>query len=136
MLHSKPSFTSRTSSLEALELRDRGLVDHGAVANHTNLAVAADCPARDVGAGDRSQAGDAEELAHLGLAERLFRGDRGEHADERLLDVLGQAVDDAVGADLDVLALRERTRLGVRTHVEADNESVRGRGARGSRRPR
>ena len=31
-----------------------------------------------------------------------------EHADERLLDVLRQLVDDAVGADLDALALGER----------------------------
>ena len=31
----------------------------------------------------------------------------GEHADERLLDVLGQLVDDAVGADVDALALGE-----------------------------
>ena len=30
-----------------------------------------------------------------------------EHADERLLDVLGELVDDAVGADLDALAVGE-----------------------------
>ena len=49
-----------------------------------------------------------------------------EHADEGLLDVLGQLVDDAVGADVDALALGERPRLRVRTHVEADHDRVRG----------
>ena len=52
----------------------------------------------------------------------------GEHADERLLDVLGQLVDDAVGADVDALALGELPRFGVRPDVEADDERVRGRG--------
>ena len=45
--------------------------------------------------------------AHLGLAERLLGRDRREHADERLLDVLGELVDDAVRADVDALALGE-----------------------------
>ena len=46
-------------------------------------------------------------FAHLGLADRLLGGDGGEHADERLLDVLGQLVDHVVRADLDALALGE-----------------------------
>ena len=47
--------------------------------------------------------------------------------DERLLDLVGELVDDAVGADVDALALGERARLGARPHVEADHERVRGR---------
>src|SRR5919202_1968624 len=86
--------------LEAAELRDRRLVD------------------------DRA---DADDLPHLHLAERLLGLDRAEHADERLLDVLRELVDDAVGADVDALALRERARLGARPHVEADDERVRDR---------
>ena len=66
---------------------------------------------------------DAEGVAHLRLAERLLGLDRREHADERLLDVLGQLVDDAVGPDLDALALGERARLGVRADVEADDHA-------------
>ena len=46
---------------------------------------------------------------HLGVAERLLDLLRGEHADERLLDVLGELVDDAVRADVDALALGERS---------------------------
>ena len=48
-----------------------------------------------------------------------------EHADQRPLDVLGQLVDDAVGADVDALAVGQRLRLGVRAHVEADDDRVR-----------
>src|ERR687887_1933081 len=74
--------------LEALELRDRRLVDDGAVAHDSRAGATADDVAGDVGAGDRAQSRDAEELPHLGLAERLLRLDGPEHADERLLDVL------------------------------------------------
>ena len=79
-------------------------------------------------AGDRAEARDAEELPHLDLADRLLGADRREHPDERLLDVLGELVDHAVGADLDALAVGERARLGVRADVEADDHRVRGRG--------
>src|SRR4029453_2214685 len=55
------------------------------------------------------------------LTERLLLLDRLEHADEGLLDVLRQLVDDAVGADLDTLPRGERTGLRVRPDVEADD---------------
>ncbi len=55
---------------------------------------------------------DPEQGPDLDLADRLLGCDRAEHADERLLDVLGQLVDNAVGADLDALALGELARLG------------------------
>jgi hypothetical protein len=78
--------------------------------------------------GDRAEARDAEERAHLGLADDRLGLDRRQHADERLLDVLGQLVDDAVLADLDPLPLGELARLGRGTHVEADDHRVRGGG--------
>ncbi len=83
-------------------------------------------PCGDHAARDRAEPGDPEERAHLGLADRLLRRDGGELADQRLLDLLGQLVDDVVGADLDALPRRELARLGVRTHVEAHDESVGG----------
>ena len=43
-------------------------------------------------------------------------------ADEGLLDVLGQLVDHAVGADVDALAVGECLGLGVRTDVEPDDD--------------
>src|SRR5260221_4009058 len=114
--------------LEPLQLRDRGLDHNRAVADHADLAAAANDTARDHAAGDRAQPRDPEERPDLGLAGRLLVADRPEHADERLLDLLGQLIDDAVRADLDALALGELAGLGVRAHVEADNEGVRGGG--------
>src|SRR5437899_7002746 len=54
--------------LEAAELRDRRLVDDRAVADDPDARTAADDAAGHVGAGDRAEARDAEELAHLHLA--------------------------------------------------------------------
>ena len=67
-----------------------------------------------------------ERLAHLGLAEHLLDLLRREHADQRLLDVLGQLVDHAVGADVDALAVGERFASAFGPHVEADDDRVRG----------
>src|SRR5206468_4262252 len=89
--------------LEALQLRDRRLDDHGAVADEANLRAAPDDALGHVRAGDRPEARDAEELPHLRLADRLLGRDGREHPDERLLDVVGELVDDAVRTDLDAL---------------------------------
>ena len=75
------------------------------------LRAAADDAVRDHAAGDRPEARDLEQRAHLRLAEDLLGRDGREHADERLLDVLGELVDHAVRADVDALALGELPRL-------------------------
>src|SRR5207247_10521725 len=106
----------------------RRLLDDGAGADDPGLRASAHDAARHVGAGDRPEPRDPEELANLRLAERLLGLDRSEHADEGLLDVLRELVDDAVAADVDALALGERPRLGARAHVEADAAGVRDRG--------
>ena len=80
-------------------------MDDRAVAHDADARAAADGAVRDVRAGDRSQARDPEERANLDLADRLLRPHRLEHPDERLLDVVGELVDDPVGADLDALAV-------------------------------
>src|SRR5579862_3734679 len=111
--------------LESLQLRDLRRVDDGAVADDAHVRIAADDAVRDHAACDRAEPRNTEERAHLRLADRLLRLDCGELADERLLDVLGELVDDVVRADLDALACGELARLGVRTHVEPDDERVR-----------
>jgi len=74
--------------LEALQLRDRRLVDQ-------QCRRARRAPARRGArrrsspcSGDRAEPRDAEQLAHLGFADRRLGADRGQHADERALDVL------------------------------------------------
>src|SRR2546423_7917848 len=98
--------------LEPLQLRDRRRVDHCAVADHADARVTTDDAVGDHAAGDRAEPRDPEERAHLGLADRLLRRDGGELAHQRLLDLLGQLVDDVVGADLDAFTCRELARLG------------------------
>src|SRR5205814_5445221 len=56
--------------LEPLQRVDRRLVDDGAVADDPGPDAAADRAARDHGAGDGAEAGDADQRAHLGLAQR------------------------------------------------------------------
>src|SRR6476619_4761521 len=85
--------------LESLQLRDGRRVDHSTVADHTDARVATDHAVGDHAARDRAEPGDPEERAYLGLADRLLRRDGCKLADERLLDLLGQLVDDVVGAD-------------------------------------
>src|SRR6266567_3088658 len=114
--------------LEPLELGDRRLVDDRPVADDTCLRGAADDAARDHAAGNRSQPRDLEEGTYLRLAERLFLLDGLEHPDERLLDVLGELVDDAVRTDLDAFTLRKRSGFGIRSDVEPDHSRAGGRG--------
>ena len=89
------------------------------------LRAAADDAARDHAAGDRADPRGAEERPHLDLADHGLGLDRRQHADERLLDLLRQLVDDAVLADLDPLPLGELPCLGRRPDVEADHHRVR-----------
>src|SRR5690348_12089986 len=112
--------------LEALEGVDRSRVDHRAFADHADARVAADDTVGDHATGDRADARRSECLPYLGLADRLLRRDGGELADQGLLDVLGELVDDVVGTDLDTFARRELASFGVRTDVEAEDQSVGG----------
>src|SRR5919109_2000627 len=114
--------------LEAAEARDAGLVDDRPFAHDTDLRVAADDAPRDVAAGDDAQARRAEERTHLGFADRLLDALGRQHADERLLDVLGELVDDAVRAQVDPLTRGLLTGFRVRAYVEADDDRVRRRG--------
>ena len=114
MPHSKPFGHLADVVLEAAERCDRRLVDARAVAEEADARAAADEAARDHAAGDRAEPRDLEERAHLDLADDRLGLDRRQHADERLLDLLGQLVDDAVEPDLDPGALGDRANLGRR----------------------
>src|SRR6187200_808190 len=83
MPHSKPSRTSRASSLKRLS----------DVIEPFQITV----PSRRK---RTSEPRDPEDLAHLGLARDDLFVLRLVHADHRLLHVLEQLVDDLVGADL------------------------------------
>src|SRR5262249_28919251 len=82
--------------LEPLELSDRRRVDHGAVTDDPDARITTHDAVGDHAACDRAEPGDAEEGTYLGLADRLLRRDGCELADERLLDLLGELVDDVI----------------------------------------
>ena len=108
MPHSKPSVTSRASSLKRLSCAivvswmrvPSRKIRTFAFRRTTPLVTMqpAIVPSRET----------LEQRAHLDLADHRLGLDRREHPDERLLDLLGQLVDDAVLADLDALPLGER----------------------------
>ena len=50
-----------------------------------------------------------------------------EHADECLLDLVRELIDDAVGADIHAFAIGKGASLGARANVEADHERIRRR---------
>ena len=82
----------------------------------------------DDAAGDAADLRGLEGLFDFGLADRLLDLDRLEQALHRVAQVLGDFVDDRVGADVDALALGGAAGVGQRPHVEADDDRVGGRG--------
>ena len=130
MPHSKPSRTSRASSLNRLSEAISPFQMIVPSRRKRTFEPAGDHTRAHVAAGDGADARHPEDLADLGLAGDDLFVLGGEHADHRLLDVLEQLVDDLVGADLDVLGVGQLARLAVGPHVEADDRGVRGGGQR------
>ena len=127
MPHSKPSRTSRTSSLKRFSDVIAPFQMIVPSRRKRTFEPRVIVPAEHVAAGDGADAGHPEDLADLGLArDDLFVLGR-EHADHGLLDVLEHLVDDLVGPDLDVLGVGQLARLAVGPHVEADDRGVRRR---------
>ena len=116
--------------LEALQRLQRAFVDHHVVAQQADLGAALDHAFRDHAAGDVAGLGDAEDLADLRVAEEGLLVGRIEQADHQRLNVLGDLVDDAVVADVDLVALGDLARLRVGAHVEADDQRARRLGER------
>ena len=81
-------------------------------------------PSTHVAAGDDAELRDAEQLADLDARGVLLVELGREHADARGVDLLDRLVDDAVQADVDAFLLGERLGLGLRAHVEADDDGV------------
>src|SRR3989454_667814 len=92
--------------LEALERPDRPFVHLDAVADHPHPRRSGDHPRPDKTAGDGADLGDLERLPHLRLAQHHLFLLRGEQALHRPAHRFHRLVVDAVGADLDLLALR------------------------------
>src|SRR5262249_261225 len=111
--------------LETPQRGDRALPDDRALAQEPDLRPTGDDTARDVATGDPADARHAEHLAYLGIAgDDLFELGL-EHADEGVVDVFEDVVDDLVQTQLDALTLGELACVAVGTDVEADHRRVR-----------
>ena len=116
--------------LEALESLERAFVDDHVVAQQSHFGAALDHAFGNHAAGDAADLGDTEDLADLRVADQGFLVGRIEQADHQGLNVLGDLVDDAVVADVDLVALGDLARLRVGAHVEADDQRARRLGER------
>src|SRR4029077_4013126 len=110
--------------LEPAERVDLVRGDDLAAAPQAHAAGANDATVGDVRAGDHL-APDLDQLADLGAALDDLDLLRLEETTERLLDVVGELVDDVVEADVDLLGLRGATRGVADRRVEADDDRVR-----------
>src|SRR5207248_7329620 len=104
--------------VEPAKARDLAVVDDGAVPDQPYLRAARDLAVSHVRAGDRTDAGGTEELAHLGAAERFLDLFWREHPLHRAAQILDRAIDDRVVTDLDALALGGRAGVPDRSDVE------------------
>src|SRR4030042_459578 len=85
------------------ERGDGPVEDHVLAAQQPRCGVAPDLALADVAAGDVADLGEAGGRPHFGLADNHLARLGREHAFERLLDILGQAVDDVVQAGVEPL---------------------------------
>ena len=91
--------------LEALQGRQRALVDHHVVADEAHLGAALDLAFDDAAAGDLADVRDVEHLEDLRLAEEDLADRRREQPRHRPFHVVDEIVDDVVVADLDAVAI-------------------------------
>ena len=118
--------TSFASSLRRLSWDELALVDDDAVADQADMGAALDHTVGDAATGDLADLRHVEDLQDLGLAETLLAQGRRQHARQGRFDVIHEVVDDVVVADLDAVALGRLARFLVGTHVEADDDGLRG----------
>src|SRR5208282_4973684 len=102
-------------------IQSRG-VNQRAVAHHADLRVALHDAVQDVTACNGSGALDAEGVAHFGAAQIGFLDHRLEQPFHRLLNFVGNFVNDVVGADVHLFLLRKVRRFAIRAHAEGDDD--------------
>src|SRR5215471_5705277 len=116
--------------LEALQSRQRALVDHHVVADEAHLGAALHLAVGDAAAGDLADLGNVEHLQDFRIAKVHLAHRRRQQAGHGLSHVVDQIVDDVVVADLDPGLVGRELRLRVGTHIEAHHHRARGAGQR------
>src|SRR5271165_3780267 len=114
--------------LKSLQRIDLAGMDYDVVAQHAHFAVARNAAVEHHAAGHVADLADAEHFANRDAALVYFLEDRLQHAGHGALKLVRKLVDDGVEADVDFLMLRHCRGIALRTHIEADDNCVRGRG--------
>src|SRR5262249_6858777 len=123
-LHAGPDFLRVV--LEAFELLEAAIVLHDhAVAGNADKRVALHRAVRDVAPRAGASLADLEDLPDLGVPQHFLAQLGREHALRGLLEIVGDVVDDVVGADLDALLFGQSPRLARRDDVEPDDDGPR-----------
>src|ERR1700681_650141 len=124
----KPGANFADVILKAFQGTELGRVNHGPVTQHANLPVAFEHAIHDIAAGDGAGALDAEGVANFGAAQVGFGNDGLEQAFHGLFNFVGDFVNDGVGANVDMLLLREIRRFAIRANSESNHDGSRGGG--------
>jgi len=107
---------------ESTQRRDVAFPRDYPVANKTRARVALDNAVDHHAAGHGADTRDAENLAHVGLAENLLPLDFLQHADHGGLNFFFDLVDDRMQANVDAFLFRQFIGARFRTHIEADDD--------------
>src|ERR1700676_4655388 len=124
----KPGANFADVILKAFQGTELGRVNHGPVTQHANLPVAFEHAIHDIAAGDGAAALDGEGVANFGAAQVGFGNDGLEQAFHGLFNFVGDFVNDGVGANVDMLLLREIRRFAMRANSESNHDGSRGGG--------
>src|SRR5690606_10764387 len=114
--------------LEAAQRLQRALEDDHVVAQDADRVVASNRALDDKAAGDLADLRRLEHLAHFRKTDDLLAGLRGEHARERLLDLVDGVVDDRVVVHVHAGLVDLPAGGTIGTHVEPDDHRLRGGG--------
>src|SRR6202045_5278251 len=123
----KPGANFADVVLKAFQGTELGGVNHGPVTQHANLPVAFEHAIHDVATSHSPGAFDAEGVANFGAAQVGFGDDRFEQAFHGLFNFVGNFVNDGVGANVDMLLLREIRGLAIRANSEGNHDCTGGR---------
>src|SRR5438094_4284441 len=111
--------------LESPKRRYRAVIDLDSIADHANAPLTVDDATAYGAPSDGADARDLEHLAYLGFAENDLTLLGPQESLERRPHVVHRLVNDAIEANVDTLALGSRSRVVVRSNVEAENDRTR-----------
>ena len=110
--------------LESLERGNLILKDHDAVTNHADLRLSCDLTVLNIASRNRTDVGNVNGLTNLCVTEQILAELGIEHTLHCRLDLLQALVNDAIGANVNVLTLCRVDRALIGSDVESDDDRI------------